>query len=117
MAGEISYTQGMYARWRHRLSLVLSGTRWKWTGTLRTISSADVTEALCDEWAPTKSVPTVNYVDTAGSFSVSMFYLVVGIDNLLDTQPPYLPEGFQNANSQTYDFIGRFFYGRLGLEF
>lgn len=44
--------------------------------------------------------------------------LSVGINNLSDTLPPYIDNGFTaNSDETAYDFIGRYFYARLAHTF
>ena len=44
--------------------------------------------------------------------------LVLGVQNVGDTQPPFLANAFAaNADPSTYDYVGRFFYSRLTHSF
>jgi len=116
-AGQIEFNGGTYAHWRQNFQLGVGGMNWRWLNKLRVIGKADVKGTKCDIWAPTKSVGTTYYLDTAATYAISGLSIVLGVDNLMDTDPPFLPEGGQNANVQTYDFIGRFIYGKIGYKF
>jgi outer membrane receptor protein involved in Fe transport len=41
----------------------------------------------------------------------------VGLDNVLDKDPPLIPGGDGNSNPNSYDFIGRYIYANLGYQF
>lgn len=115
-AGEIGFDGGSYAHWRWNFDLGLTGTNWRWSNQLYFIGEAEI-----DHWEPdpqpTSDVSSVVYWDTAGSYNVAQLMLTLGIKNLLDRDPPYMPEGGQNANESTYDFAGRFVYARIGYRF
>ncbi len=115
-AGEIGFNGGTYAHWRWNIQAGLSGTSWRWINKLRYIGEADRTD-LNPETYPTPGVPSVMYWDTSASYLWKGLTIVVGCQNVLDKDPPFLPEGGQNANTQTYDFVGRYIYGRLGYRF
>jgi outer membrane receptor protein involved in Fe transport len=59
----------------------------------------------------------VAYWDLMVSFRWKEFDAVVGCDNVLDRDPPFMPEGSQNANTSTYDALGRYFWVKLGYKF
>jgi iron complex outermembrane receptor protein len=67
--------------------------------------------------SPTETVSSVTYWDIAAQYNWNSFAFTLGMDNVLDKDPPFFPEGGQNANPETYDFVGRFFWGRVSYKF
>jgi outer membrane receptor protein involved in Fe transport len=115
-AGTISPYNGSFAhlRWLARLSV--SEDNWSVNSMVRFIGGADVFGAD-PKVTPTSSVPAVAYWDLAVSYHWQELALVLGIDNVLNKDPPFLPETGQNANLQTYDFIGRYVFLTAGYRF
>jgi iron complex outermembrane receptor protein len=66
---------------------------------------------------PLDKAPGVWYLNTSLRYDLSESWsLILGIDNLLDRQPPQLL-GFANSNPYSYDFTGRFGYARVSARF
>ena len=66
---------------------------------------------------PYYETEAVTYWDASGSVRIGEFQLIVGCNNILDKEPPYFPGTGYNGNPQVYDFIGRYFWTRLGYTF
>jgi iron complex outermembrane recepter protein len=139
--GTIDFNNGSYAKYRWILSVGLGGDNWNYTNRLRyigeaavfslkddkasakaaadqaladgTITQADYQNFYADLLPPTKGVDAVAYWDMAATYDLDSWEFVLGLDNVLDQDPPFLPEGGQNANIQTYDFMGRYVYANV----
>jgi iron complex outermembrane receptor protein len=62
----------------------------------------------------------VFYTDLVGSFDYKNVHLVVGVDNLLDKQPPFIFGGVSVSQTLTgagYDILGRFIYSKVSVKF
>ena len=62
------------------------------------------------------TVNAVNYFDLFGNYRGDTFNITIGVDNLTDESPPYVPDVALNTSS-IYDYLGRFYYVRLKLGF
>lgn len=126
-AGTLDPSYGNYAKWR------LTGTmKWgfgpfgvQWTS--RYIDGTDISNSKDANFGDTSGgiilvkQKAVTYHDVALSYAVdkSKTKLIVGVNNLADTQPP-LAYQFQlngNVDVQTYDTIGRRWFVRLEQSF
>jgi len=55
---------------------------------------------------------------TLRNWTAGTTQLVLGIQNVADTNPPYIANAFAaNSDPSTYDYLGRFFYTRLTHNF
>jgi iron complex outermembrane receptor protein len=135
-AGTIDETGGTYAKWRWIASLGLGGQNWNVTNRLRYIGKAElfglddlrkdlqdqVNEGLItpqeasDSLPPTKGVDAIAYWDIVVTYGVADWDFTLGIDNILDTDPPFVLGGDGNTNVQTYDFMGRYIHGNIGYK-
>lgn len=77
---------------------------------------ADIAEGFPEEAQRADSVfywdPSVTYV-----FEDTGFSATVGADNILNADPPYTLESGQNANPNTYDFVGAYYYLRAAYRY
>jgi outer membrane receptor protein involved in Fe transport len=70
-------------------------------------------------------LPQFNYLDLTASYAVNKTVsLLVGVNNVLDKDPPLLsttafPTAFVNGNTYvgTYDALGRFLFANVTLNF
>jgi outer membrane receptor protein involved in Fe transport len=109
---------GGLPKFRWNLGFSLSGDEWSVETLHRYLGGTDVQGAVKGV-DPYIEVPDVAYWDLVGRYELKSIGLaiVAGIDNVLDTDPPFLPEGGQNAGNYGYDFVGRFFYTRLSYKY
>ena len=101
----------------------LASIRWRYVGA---VSNAEP-EARSIRGEPSGSVavpgiPPVSYIDLTGEWQISdSFFVTLGIDNLLDEDPPLLGSAARDANTDptTYDVLGRRYFLRatLGLAY
>jgi outer membrane receptor protein involved in Fe transport len=108
---------GTLAHWRWLASFDLGGNWWTISNRVRFIQGAPIYGT--DYTYPTLSVPNVAYWDITGGISWKGLDFIVGMNNVLDKEPPFLPSGTAGANTNvdTYDAIGRYIYGRIGYQF
>jgi outer membrane receptor protein involved in Fe transport len=125
-AGTITSNSGSYTHFRWNLYAVFSGEAgpgiWSFQNRWRYIGEAKVFGTEWDEdnerWdTPSHHVPEVVYWDVVLSYNWDDLSFIFGINNLLDKDPPFFLNGEQNANILTYDFIGRFFFTKIGYKF
>ncbi|HUU04170.1 MAG TPA: TonB-dependent receptor [Myxococcota bacterium] len=125
-AGTITSGSGSWANFRWNLMATFSGELgpgiWSLGNRLRWIDGAKVFGVEWDEiesrWdTPTHHVAAVTYWDVVASYTWKDLTFIFGVDNVLEKDPPFFPEGGQNANIQTYDFIGRYFFTKIGYKF
>ncbi|RCU50839.1 TonB-dependent receptor [Corallincola holothuriorum] len=104
-AGTISGMTGGYARWRSNASLKAAADNWDIYYKMRYIHSMD---DLYEDY----EVSSVTYHDVSGQYYVNdSLSLKVGIDNLFDKEPPYVPSySDMNTVPEAYDVLGRYFY-------
>jgi iron complex outermembrane receptor protein len=120
--GKIQYGAGSFARFRWNLMLTLAGEGWSVGNRIRYIGGAQNFDATKDEatglWdMPVYKVPAVAYWDIVLTYNFKEFEWLFGVDNVLDKDPPYLPEGSQNANTLSYDALGTYFWTKLSYKF
>ena len=125
-AGTITSGSGAFANFRFNLNFDFTGEAgpgtWSLSNRLRFIQGTKVFGVEWDEdnsrWdMPTHHMPDVIYYDLVLAYTWDDFTFIFGVDNVLDKDPPFFPEGGQNANILTYDFVGRYMYTRLGYKF
>jgi outer membrane receptor protein involved in Fe transport len=125
-AGTITSGSGSYSNFRFNLHADFSGELgpgyWSLGNRFRFVDGAKVFGVEWDEdmdrWdTPTHHLPSVVYWDLVVSYTVDQLTFIVGVDNLTDKDPPFFPEGGQNANILTYDFLGRYVFSRLSYKF
>lgn len=121
-AGTVTDTSGAYFKWKWNVivrytldNLALQG-RVRYLGGLEGFGLRDEDDNIPAGTAY-PFVASTYYVDLAGTYSYKSFNATVGMDNAFDKAPPFNFDGGQNANVNSYDFIGRFFYTRLSYLF
>ena len=131
-AGLYTTAYGSFPRWRAVAGLTWSRGSWdaswryRYIGNLK-IGSPNLAEGLSAD----ASANQPGYVLPIGSVSYSDFslgynivaintYLQVGVNNAFDKQPPnYYQNNVINANTDvnTYDTLGRYYWGRVTVKF
>lgn len=114
-AGKITSGAGTYSEWRWVARLAYGIDDLTATVMYRYIGGADVFPET--EGDPYPTVDAVSYVDVAVDYKYEGLGIIVGAQNLLDTDPPFFLEGGQNANPESYNFTGRFVFTRLSYDF
>jgi outer membrane receptor protein involved in Fe transport len=127
--GETS-SYGNLPRWRSTLNLAWDYGNWHAGWAMRYIGKSTVGsyhEGICFNTAADGScvyfgVPSVVYHNVSLSRKIPEWHttLSFGIDNLTDKHPPIYYGYYSNAantDASTYDTMGRYFWGRVRVEF
>lgn len=100
-----------YPEWKSTLSTTLSRDNWSLNVTWRYIDEMDIDDQIgFDEF--TKDVDAVNYFDFYGTYGWDNIEFSVGVENFTDEDPEFVPSISSNT-SGVYDFLGRFYFGRI----
>ena len=114
--GKTTGGRGTYSKWRGLSSLTMARDAWSGSYGVQYIGAATDINA-----APTAigaNVPGVFYqtVQVKYAFSKALD-LSVGIDNLFDKKPPYMPSYTDgNTDTMTYDLLGRRWHARVAYR-
>jgi iron complex outermembrane receptor protein len=113
-------------KWRHRLRATWKPSQgFEAAATWRYIHSTDVNPQVEQDFlvsAAMASIPSVSYLDLAGSWNITkQLTLRGGVNNVLDRDPPLslgpAPVGNGNTFAQVYDSLGRHFFVALTAKF
>ena len=100
-----------YPEWKSTLSLALSRDSWNVTLVWRYIDEMEIDDQIgFDEF--TDKADEVNYFDFYGSYNWDNLELSVGVENIGDEEPPFIPSISNNTNGM-YDYLGTFYSARL----
>ncbi len=102
---------GAYPEWSSTLSTTLARDDWSVNVTWRYIDSMDIDDP--DDF--TKDVDAVSYFDLYGTYTWDQVQFAVGVDNLTDEEPEFIPGVSLNTNT-AYDFLGRTYFARLSYR-
>ncbi len=119
------------ARWRHRFRATWHSNfklnvslGWRHIGSTMNDDGSDnpnlANPALVPSWEANDSlvIPAGNFVDLSAAYSFqSGVDLVVGVNNILDKDPPLLPSNSSTGFLGTYDPLGRSVYTTLRFAF
>jgi iron complex outermembrane receptor protein len=63
-------------------------------------------------------IPSYSFLDLAGLWDVSEGIVIrIGINNILDKDPPFTPFGSGNSLPETYDALGRYWFTGVSVNF
>jgi len=110
-------TGGAFSHLRGTFVFQVSGESWSIGSRVRYIGGADIFGTSAENGDLTLEVAPIAYWDLNARYTWEGLTFTLGVDNLIGAEPPYLPEGGQNANVQTYDFVGRYIYTRIAYKF
>ncbi len=119
----MSNYNGALAKFRFRTDLTLGTGLWKLSNRVRYIGPVEVfgwdgtTPDDPSDDLPTHDLKAMAYWDLSGLIMWKGLDFIVGMDNVLDATPPYIPAGDANSNANTYDFMGRYVYAKIGYQF
>ncbi len=114
--------EGVYPRWKGILNLDYKKSAWTVHWDTRFIEHVD----SIDGATAGNRIPTMWYNDMSVSYAFAKLgpakeaRVTLGIDNLFDQDPPFArSDSICKCNSLAgpYDFVGRFFYGRISTSF
>jgi iron complex outermembrane receptor protein len=115
-AGKIARNAGTYARVRWIAQGGYARGPWSLNNAVRFIGGADRIDAEKGR-DPTLSVPAIAYWDLSAHYQANRLGVIIGVDNVLDQDPPFIPGSDANSNANTYDYVGRFAFTRLSYQF
>ncbi|MEK7704389.1 MAG: TonB-dependent receptor, partial [Myxococcota bacterium] len=116
-AGFWQTNYGTFAKWRWIQPLTFSREDWSVTSSVRYIGAADYYLAE-DYWPDSyKKVDAVTYWDLSARYNMDDWTIIAGVNNVLNTDPPFILEGGQNADPASYDFVGTYFFTNVSYKF
>jgi iron complex outermembrane receptor protein len=97
------------------------GMRWRFIDGMdyRDVDGSQFTDDDRVIWLD-DGVPSYNYLDLNGSLSFSQATVTVGVNNVLDKEPPFSGDSGLSANANAlggYDQVGRYIFGSISLKF
>lgn len=111
-------------KWRHIASARYSWDRYTAGMRWRHISGMDYNDVdgspLSDVIWIGDGVPSFNYIDLSGSVSFGPAVVTLGVNNVLDKEPPFVGDSGLAANANAlggYDQVGRYVFGSISLKF
>ena len=111
-------------KWRHVASARYSwdryaaGLRWRYIGAMD-YNDVDGTPLSDVIWLG-DGVPSYSYLDLNGSVSFGPAVVTLGVNNVLDKEPPFVGDSGLAANANAlggYDQVGRYIFGSVSLKF
>ncbi len=115
-AGKITSDAGTYTHWRWLARLAYGLDEFTASVIYRYIGEAEVFPEV-PEGHPHATIDPVGYIDVAVDYKYEGLGVIIGAQNLLDTDPPFFLDGGTNGNAESYNFTGRFVFTRLSYEF
>jgi iron complex outermembrane recepter protein len=123
--------------WRHRFSLdwdtplqgLSAGATWRFFGkasnTFLDPKSPDYITGLTVAETPDATIATISYVDLRLAYTWDKFTVRVGVNNVLDKDPPIILSGtvgnsaFGESNTypSVYDTMGRYLFANITVDF
>ncbi|WNO07646.1 TonB-dependent receptor domain-containing protein [Teredinibacter sp. KSP-S5-2] len=107
---------GALPKWKHNTSLVLSykGSQIAYSNlyvdSMTETPTAFTPKREIDSWL----IHNIQFQQSMFSDQVKLF---LGVDNILDTEPPFSITAFNdNFDARTYDIRGRYFYAKLKIS-
>ncbi|TWT21169.1 TonB-dependent receptor [Luteimonas marina] len=110
--------------WRHVFTAAYSwdrykvGMRWRYVGEMD-YNDVDGTPLSDVIWLG-DGVSAYNYLDLNGSVSFGQATVSLGVNNVLDKEPPFSGDSGLSANANAlggYDQVGRYVFGSISLKF
>lgn len=111
-------------KWRHVASLrygwdrYTAGLRWRFIDGMD-YNDVDGTPLSDVIWID-GGVPSYSYLDLSGSVSFGQAMVTLGVNNVLDKEPPFVGDSGLAANANAlggYDQVGRYIFGSVSLKF
>jgi len=110
--------------WRHVASARYSwdryalGLRWRYIDGMdyNDVDGTPLTDVIWIEGG----VPSYSYLDLNGSVSFGQAVVTLGVNNVLDKEPPFVGDSGLAANANAlggYDQVGRYIFGSISLRF
>ncbi|WOX04790.1 TonB-dependent receptor [Microbulbifer pacificus] len=108
---------GSLPEWKANTGLYWQRGRWEGGYTIHYVSELEESFALNDQTI-TRTIDSWSTHDLQLAYGVpGGFRFAVGIDNLLDQEPPFAASAFNdNFDARTYDLSGRYWYTTLSFS-
>ncbi len=106
------------AKYKHRMTANWINDKWEAQVSWRMIGEVDDDDD--DETFFVETIDDTHYFDVVGAYRINEHIKVtLGIDNVLDEDPPILGDNQEQANTwpATYDVFGRTYFARLLITF
>lgn len=119
-AGQSLYNGQAYPRRRNNFTLDWGKDALHVGYTMRYLSGLSLDYANNENgYSPAivNSTAEVFYHDIYASYTWRNIDATFGIDNLTDRNPPFVPDGQTNTQTNLYDVIGRLFYVKTAIKF
>ncbi|MGY1408629.1 MULTISPECIES: TonB-dependent receptor domain-containing protein [unclassified Luteimonas] len=111
-------------KWRHVASARYAwdryalGLRWRFINSMdyNDVDGSPLTDVIWIEGG----VPSYSYLDLNGSLSFGQAVVTLGVNNVLDKEPPFVGDSGLAANANAlggYDQVGRYVFGSISLKF
>jgi iron complex outermembrane receptor protein len=105
-----------YPEWRSYFNVGMDITEnWSGNFTWRYIDAMDIEDGIGVE-GYTFTTPSISYLDAFVTYETDKTKYMVGVENIADKQPPYVP-GTANNTSTVYDYLGRTMFARATVRF
>ena len=114
MAGLVS-DWAAYPEWRSNFSVRLAQNNWSAGVTWRYLDEMEVFDVIGFGTLEPKA-DAQHYFDLIGTYDIADWSFTVGVKNVGDEEPPYVTDVSVNT-SGIYDFLGRYYYARIGVDF
>jgi outer membrane receptor protein involved in Fe transport len=115
--------------WKGNVTASYGNAGWSGSLTVRWLNSfRECEDNACQQTDPTAPPPRTRDVEAYAAADLNIGYMLThpggsssnfsfGVNNLFDTTPPYIVNGFTAASDNTaYDYMGRYFYLRMSHE-
>ena len=112
VAGTINNFAG-YPRWRSYSTVSFTKNEWGVSLSHKYIDEMDIFKTF--GFDTIEDVDAVHYFDVSGSYEWDVFRVVVGVDNVTDEEPEFVPEISTNT-SRIYDWMGRFYFATVTVS-
>lgn len=133
--GRVIHAKGSYdlslvlPEWKGNITASYGNHGWSGALTVRWLEGfRECEDNACQQTDPTAPPPRTRNIDAYAAADVNVGYKLshpggsatsfsLGVNNLFDTAPPYIVNGFTaTSDSTAYDYMGRYFYLRLSHE-
>lgn len=105
-----------YPEWRSYFNAGVDiDENWRANFTWRYIDGMDIEDGIGVE-GYTFTTPSISYLDAFVTYETEKTKYMVGVENIADKQPPYVPSSANNT-AMVYDYLGRTLFARANVKF
>ncbi|MDJ0761369.1 MAG: TonB-dependent receptor [Myxococcota bacterium] len=114
--------RGAMPKFRALAELKLGGSMWQVSNRLRLIGPVEYFDWQGGDEGQSDDLPSHDYKgmaywDMSAIFFWRGFDVIIGMDNIVAPEPPFIPGGDTNSSAHTYDFVGRYIHAKVGYKF